>query len=284
MMGRKFIIIFLIVFAAVAVLVYSRFQKQHLQSDFLTLYGNVDVRQVDLGFRVSGRVVAMPYQEGDLISPGTLLAELDNQPYFDLVNQAQGNLDSIKANLTYAEKVLARRRELSAANDGSISQEDYENASANYSSLQASLQQSEAALGVSKTNLSDTKVYAPAEGTILTRIREPGSVVREGDPVYTLSLLSPVWIRAFVSEEDLGVIYPGMEAEIFTDTPGGIVYKGQIGFISPVSEFTPKTVQTTQLRTDLVYRLRVIADNPDRRLKQGMPVTVRLKKQKKQQS
>ncbi|MAW82513.1 MAG: secretion protein HlyD, partial [Parvularcula sp.] len=54
------------------------------------------------------------------------------------------------------------------------------------------------------------------------------------------------------------------------------VYKGQVGFISPVAEFTPKTVETRELRTALVYRLRIIVDNPDGGLRQGMPVTVTL--------
>jgi HlyD family secretion protein len=119
-------------------------------------------------------------------------------------------------------------------------------------------------------------VYAPSEGIILTRVREPGSVVREGDPVYTLSIVSPVWIRAFIPEPLLGVVYPNMQAEVFTNTENGPTYKGHVGFISPVAEFTPKTVETTELRTDLVYRLRIIADNPDQGLRQGMPVTVKL--------
>jgi HlyD family secretion protein len=68
-----------------------------------------------------------------------------------------------------------------------------------------------------------------------------------------------------------------MDAEVFTDIKRGRTYSGKIGFISPVAEFTPKTVQTTELRTDLVYRLRIYVDNPDRELVQGMPVTVKLK-------
>ena len=85
-----------------------------------------------------------------------------------------------------------------------------------------------------------------------------------------------MWIRAFVSEEGLGLIYPGMPAEIYTDSRKDYAYQGHIGFISPVAEFTPKTVETTQLRTDLVYRLRIIVDNPDWGLRQGMPVTIKL--------
>jgi HlyD family secretion protein len=94
--------------------------------------------------------------------------------------------------------------------------------------------------------------------------------------VATLSLNDPVWIRAYVPEPDLGKIWPGMPAEIFTDTRPEHPYKGQVGFISPEAEFTPKNVETPRLRTDLVFRLRVVADNPDEGLRQGMPVTVKL--------
>jgi HlyD family secretion protein len=131
---------------------------------------------------------------------------------------------------------------------------------------------------VAKDNVSYTRAYAPTDGVILTRIREPGTVVNPANPVYTLSVTDPVWVRAFVDEPELGQVYYGMPAEVFTDVEKGKSYSGKVGFISPVSEFTPKTVETTQLRTDLVYRLRIYVDNPDRGLVQGMPVTVKLKK------
>jgi HlyD family secretion protein len=174
--------------------------------------------------------------------------------------------------LANAEQILQRRQEL--VGDGSVSKEDLDNAQTTRDTYYASLKQAEASLGVAVTNLKDTEVYAPTDGIILTRVREPGTVVKASDPIYTLSVISPVWIRAYVTEPELGQIYFGMEGEIHTDTPSIPVYKGKIGFISPVSEFTPKTVETTQLRTDLVYRIRVYAQNPDRFLKQGMPVTV----------
>lgn len=239
----------------------------------IVLFGNVDVRQVNLGFRVSGRVVEMPFQEGDLVKEGDLMAILDPQPYQDLVTQAQASLASVVANLTNAKQLFERRKELRG--DGGVSDEDYQTAEANLNALLANRSQAEASLGVASTNFKDTRVYAPTTGTILTRIREPGTVLNVADPVYTLSILSPVWVRAFVSEPDLGRIYPGMKGEVHTDS--GRVYEGHIGFISPIAEFTPKTVETTQLRVDLVYRIRVIADNPDHFLKQGMPVTVFLR-------
>lgn len=243
-------------------------------NNHITVYGNVDVRQVDLAFRVFGRVTQLLYEEGDWVLPGSLVAVMEKKPYSDQVLEAEASIASIEASLVNEEKMLRRRLEL--IDSKSISQEDLDTVYANYRVLQANLDQAKANLAIAQKNLQDTEVFAPTTGTILTRIREPGSVVNPSDPVYTLSIASPVWIRAFISERDLGRVFPGMSAEVYTDTPGGKVYKGTVGFISPVSEFTPKTVETTQLRTDLVYRIRVYADNPDLGLRQGMPVTVKL--------
>lgn len=251
---------------------YTVFPKPAAANE-LTLYGNVDIRQVDLGFRVKGRVETMPFQEGDFVAQGVLMGVLDKEPYEDQVRQAAAHIESAKASLANSKLLVQRRKELYGT--GGIAQQDIDDAMAAEKINDASLKEAVAALGVAETNLKDTELYSPADGTILTRIREPGTVVREADPIYTLSLISPIWVRAYVSEPQLGLIYPGMPAEVYTDTSSQ-VYKGQIGFISPVAEFTPKTVETTQLRTDLVYRLRVIVDNPDRGLRQGMPVTVKL--------
>jgi HlyD family secretion protein len=272
---RKFIFLLLILAIGVFIYDYINEQTKH-HSDEIILYGNVDVRQVNLGFRVNGLVQEIYFEEGDLVPAGSLVGILDQQPYLDQVKQARSNLESVRASLKNADILFNRRTEL--INDGSISQEDLDNARSNKIVLEANLKSSESALAIALANLEFTKAYALTEGIILSRIREPGSVVIPGDPIYSLSIISPVWIRAFVPEPELGNIYPGMTAEIYRDTQGP-VYTGRIGFISPVAEFTPKTVETTQLRTDLVYRLRIYADNPDKGLRQGMPVTVKLKRE-----
>lgn len=271
---RPYLSVIVIFAIGLSILGYFYLTEKSQNRDVITIYGNVDVRQVDLGFRVPGRVDTMLFEEGNLVQPGKLMAVLDKQPYQDQVRQAEAVVDSAKVSWENAKLLLKRRQEL--IGDGSISEEDLENTLASMEVYSANLKQALASLGIAKSNLSYTELYAPSLGTILTRIREPGTVVREADPIYTLSITSPVWIRAFITEPDLGRVYPGMPAEIYTDTPGGKIYKGHVGFISPVSEFTPKTVETTQLRTDLVYRLRIIADNPDQGLRQGMPVTVKL--------
>jgi HlyD family secretion protein len=269
------VIVVVVIVAVVAIGVGYWWGKGRKPKDALVLYGNVDVRQVDIGFRVSGQVGQLFFEEGDWVSKGALMAYLDKTPYDNVVMESIANVESIKASYDNAEKLLQRRKELIDA--GGISQEDLDNAQATRNELFANLKQAEASLAVSLDNLAFTEAFAPADGVVLTRIREPGTVVKESDPVYTLSIASPVWIRAFVDETHLGDVFYGMEAEVRTDTPDAPVYHGKVGFISPVAEFTPKTVETTQLRTDLVYRLRIYVDNPDKYLKQGMPVTVKLK-------
>jgi HlyD family secretion protein len=96
--------------------------------------------------------------------------------------------------------------------------------------------------------------------------------VQAGETVFTLTLSSPVWVRTYVNEQDLGTVEPGMKVNVTTDA--GREYAGRIGFVSPTAEFTPKTVETRELRTDLVYRVRVVVEDPDGGLRQGMPVTV----------
>ena len=200
-----------------------------------------------------------------------------------------------------AERLYERR--LSLVQSGSISKQQYDDTLADRDAAQAQDQLSQADLALAlagfrvedvqearanlaaakarlaqtEINLQDTEIHSPADGIILTRVREPGAIVSAGQTVYTLQLLSPVWIRTYVSERDLGRIYQGMPADVYTDSQPTKPFHGQIGFISPVAEFTPKNVETTDLRTELVYRLRVIVDNPDNGLRQGMPVTVKLK-------
>jgi HlyD family secretion protein len=270
---RRVIVFLLLIALIVAVAYFYTFRRELPEGSEITLFGNVDVRQVQIAFRVNGRVSELFFEEGDPVESGALMAILDQQPYMDQVRQARANVASIKASLSNADILLNRRQEL--IQDGSISQEDLDNSMASKVVFEANHKSAQAALAIARVNLGFTRTYAPAAGTILSRIREPGSIVNPGDAVYTLSVTSPVWIRAFIPEPLLGIVYPGMTAEIHTDS-GNEPYKGHVGFISPVAEFTPKTVETMQLRTDLVYRLRIYADNPDRGLRQGMPVTVKL--------
>lgn len=273
-MKRLLWIIFILILLGVLAWIAWYYFENNRRENELVLFGNVDVRQVDIGFRVAGQVAELLFEEGDFVKEGQLMATLDKSPYNSQVSQAKANVESIRANLENAITLLERREDL--IGPGGISQEDLDQALANRNIYEANLASAQAAEQAAADNLTYTQAYAPTDGIILTRVREPGSVVKESDPVFVLSVISPVWIRAFVTEPQLGLIYFGMPAKIYTDSSPQSPFEGRIGFISPVSEFTPKTVETTKLRTDLVYRLRIYVDNPDWSLKQGMPVTVKL--------
>lgn len=269
---RKIIVGLFVITAGIGIFYLVSVNKEENNKKRLVLYGNVDIREVDLGFRVSGKVLKLFFDEGDKIKAGDLLAILDKQPYEEKVWKATADLQATQISLSNAQKQYERRTK--AITTAAISEEDFENAEAKQEELMANLASLEASLAIAMTDLGDTELFSPSDGVILTRIREPGSILSIGEPVFTLSLDAPIWIRAYIAEPDLGKIYPGMQAEIHTDSSKNHSYKGHIGFISPVAEFTPKNVETPELRTDLVFRLRIIVDNPDQGLRQGMPVTV----------
>ncbi|HEY6926769.1 MAG TPA: HlyD family efflux transporter periplasmic adaptor subunit [Steroidobacteraceae bacterium] len=321
---RKLIAIGAVALVVTAALLTSGFGLvgDHEESR-LVLSGNVDIRQVDLGFRVMGRIAAIPFEEGGHVAAGAVLARLDAAPYEAAaattlsqvgvaeaalakqrngnrkqdIAQAQARLDESQATLVRAKADLDRRTPL--LQSGAVSQalydstlEQYHNAQGQVAVAQQALslqregarredieaamaQQREAVAQNNKANidLADTVLRAPNAGTILTRVREPGAIVQPGETVMTLTIERPMRVRAYVDEPDLHRIAPGMRVLVSADG-NPKTYHGTIGYISAAAEFTPKTVETTALRTDLVYRLRVIVDDPDDALRQGAPVSV----------
>lgn len=130
------------------------------------------------------------------------------------------------------------------------------------------------AQALASREFADTRLYAPADGVVEDRILEPGDMASPSTPVYTIALTSPLWVRAYVPEADLGKIALGMRAVITTDSFPGRRYRGWVGYLSPTAQFTPKTVETPQLRTQLVYQVRVYACDSHGELRLGMPATV----------
>ena len=324
MKKRTLIFVALFVIAALAIALWLRFEEEK-GAAFLTLYGNVDIREVALAFRVPGRLLEMRFEEGDPVEAGQLLAEIDAQPYRDAlaaaearVQQATAQLEKLKsgsrpqevararaavteAQAAYdnAERNLKRQNGLLETGASSVKVRDAAQAqrdemaarltsakealalaeegfrAEDIAAAQADVAAAVAQKSISQTQLDDTKLYAPSRGILTTRILEPGSMLTAGLPVYSLSLRDPIYVRAYVDEPNLGRIAPGMKVSVSTDSSDR-VYEGQIGFISPRAEFTPRSVETTTLRTDLVYRLRIVIDHGDEGLRQGMPVTVRV--------
>ncbi len=299
-------------------------QRLAAAPDIGTLYGNVDIRQVDLAFEVEGKVVAMPKHEGDRVSQGETVAEVDPTTYQNLsalaegrrdaakaqldellagtrpedIDQARANFAAAQATLADAQVTFARQKDLAARNVSSQQQLDdarmaLDSASARLAQTQAAMTESingprvqdidasranlraaQAVLELSRTQLAHTKRIAPSAGTVMTRVIEPGTIVLPAAAVYSIAIDGEVWVRAFAPEPLLARLAP--DAPVTLSTDAGRTYRGHIGYVSPAAEFTPKTVETPELRTQLVYRLRIRVENPDQGLRQGMPVTIHL--------
>lgn len=270
------IVILLIIFISG---IYIFTHKNKGNPNELTLYGNIEIRQVDLSFRVEGKIQKMLAEEGDYVKKGQLLAYLEDTNYKSTYEKNMADIklnESISANA--AEKY---QRNIPLCADGTTSQQECDELLNTKNSSKASLNASIASSKGAKKNLDDTKIYAPDNGIIMTRVQEPGAVAEPSQPVYTMAKTEPVWVRAYIPETNLANVKYGMQAKVLTDTVNPQTgkpreYVGWVGYISPVAEFTPKTVQTEDLRTDLVYRVRIYVYDIDEYLRQGMPVTVNI--------
>jgi HlyD family secretion protein len=309
---------------AIGFVLWSRFGT-HESASKLVLYGNVDIREVELAFRVPGRLATMRFDEGDAVHAGDTVATIDAEPYREALAVATARVGQAKANVAkleagsrpqdierarsavgeaeaaYANAASDFTRQQGLVTSGASSEKALEAARARRDESAARLASAKEALALSvegfraediaaahaelaaataqrdqaQTQLDDTTLTAPSDGTLISRLREPGSMLGGGVPVYSLSLRDPLYVRAYVDEPNLGKLAPGARVTIRTDSSAK-TYSGQIGFISPRAEFTPRSVETTALRTDLVYRLRIVVQDADEGLRQGMPVTVEI--------
>jgi HlyD family secretion protein len=290
----------------------------------LVLYGDVDLRQVDLAFNDSGRIAAVDVQEGDRVKRGEILARLDTSRLEPQVEEAEAtaaaqrdvvarmhhgsrpqeiaearaNVESAAADAANARRQYERLKTLAA--NAVVSQQNLDNAKAaldiaeakldvnqkvldlavagprpeDIAQAEAELRADEAQAAFLRQQLADTQLAAPAEAVVRSRLMEPGEMASPQRPVFSLAVIDPKWVRAYVAEADLGKLRMGMPASIVIDSFPDQRFKGWVGFVSPVAEFTPKNVETEELRTSLVYEVRVFVKDPDDDLHLGSPATV----------
>lgn len=136
------------------------------------------------------------------------------------------------------------------------------------------LEQAKVQLAIQMQNQKDTALYAPCDGIIRNKVMEPGEMANAQTPVLILAKISPKWIRTYLPETVLNSIVQGEKAIVRFDSNPGVDFEGWVGFISPNAEFTPKNIETPELRTSLVYEARIFVKDPDNRLKLGAPATI----------
>ena len=324
MNSRLRILVLILVVLLSALLGYRYLYQQETDTGRVTLFGNVDQREVDLAFVLQERITQVHVEEGDRVEAGQLLADVDPVRYRQAVAQYEAELEAARQQLSELEhgsrpeEVRLARAELASAQaaerdaqasyqrvtwlvaDKLMSPQQADDAKAaldmaraqsraaqerlalveagpraeNIAQARARVDAAHAALSRARKDLEDTRLLAPTSGVIQARILEPGDLAGPQQPVFTLAPLDPIWVRAYVSGTDLGKIHPGMPAEVRTDSYPDKIYRGRVGNISPNAEFTPKSVQTTDVRSSLVYQVRILVPDPQGELRLGMPATV----------
>ncbi|WP_321468244.1 HlyD family efflux transporter periplasmic adaptor subunit [Halarcobacter sp.] len=307
-----------------AIIIFIFFTGCFKKEETSKFYGNVDLRTVTLGFRVSGKIENLTLDEGQKVKKGQILATLNDDLYEQNYKAIQAQIKMQKAQIDklengYRQEEIAKAK---ASYDRSIvllnkAKKDYERnkklketssisdqifddykfaykeakaqvdlAKSSYEQmkngyLKQDIQMAYAKLETLQANLEeaaihkeDTKLISPSDGTILTRAHEIGAIVDVGTPIFEIALTDEFWIRSYIDEKYLGLIQANMKAKVYTDSKPDKPYDARVSFISAQAEFTPKSVQTQELRTQLVYRVRLIIENPDKFIRQGMPVTI----------
>ena len=324
-MNKKILVSLILV--VIVVVISAFYIDKDDQDSHITLYGNVDIRQVSLAFTQSERVQDIKVEEGDIVHKGDVIATLDNTLLALQLEQSQAQINAQKAlvnkleagtrplEIAQARAAVAQQQAMvNAASERvkrmlnvdkktqgrGVSQQDIDDAQAQLKALRAGLSQAQATLdlaleGPRKEDINQakaqlemlhaqhqvlqeqynrTQLIAPTDAIVRSRLLEPGDIAFPQQPVVTLALASPIWVRVYINETDLSRIQVGQEAHIEIDGNNDQSIPGTVSYISSVAEFTPKNVQTEDLRTSLVYEVRVRVDEPKGKLKLGMPATV----------
>jgi len=278
----------------------------------ITVSGNIEAHQSVLSFtQIQAPIVYLPFDEGQYVKAGTVLARVDDRYYLQQLQIDRSNLNVarvqiavVKNNLAAAVSTVASDRfdlqqklrdldrDEAQLRYGAVSRQVYDQARTAKDQAAATLARDQALVQVTRENirlaranlaaararvrldqvtLSYTSLQAPFSGVLAVREAEPGELAAPGVAIFTLDDLDHVWLRAYINETNLGQVRLGEPVTVTTDTYPGKVYHGRIAFISSQAEFTPKTVQTHAERVSLVYRIRIDIANPTHELLPGMP-------------
>lgn len=279
------------------------------KDDAADAYGNFESTEIIVSAEASGRLLSFDVEEGAVLQANTLVGGIDSVQLNLKKAQLGANikavlskrpeitpqLEVIRQQIATQQREKQRVQNLLKANAATPKQLDDINAAIallekQYASTSSSLntqisglnsesQPLELQVEQVKEQLAQSRVINPIQGTVLTKYVEKGEVVTFGKPLYKIADLNTMYLRAYISGDQLGLVKTGQQVTVQTDLPNGELKSlpGTVSWISGDAEFTPKTIQTREERVQLVYALKVRVQN-DGSLKIGMPGEIRLSK------
>ena len=275
-----------------------------------TASGTIDTEEVHVASRYGGRVQKVLVQEGDALTPGQLLVELDASelkpkrdqaaallaeleagPRKEEIEAAQHDWESLHSDLELATSEARRADELFA--NKTIAETEHDRAVRRAESLQKSvaaaksrqdlllagtrperLAQARAQVAEIDAQLREMQIVAPAESVLEVLSVKAGDVLAANREVATLVLPQQLWVRVYVPEPWLGHIKSGGTEKVRVDSFPNREFQGTIEQIARIAEFTPRNVQTSEERIKQVFGVKVRLDNREGMLRAGMSADV----------
>ena len=287
-MLKKLIIILLLLVVLAAIYFYSFMNKQSdLPEGFATGNGRIETTQVDISSKLSGRLINIDSQEGDLVEKNQVLARLDIKELNTKLQEAIAYKQQAIENKNYALAIVEEKQ-----SQLSLAKKDYDRANslyktksiplAEFQKYETAFQTQQAALTAAKSqvissqstinataaqietikvNIEDSKLYSPVKGRVLYKIAENGEIVANGGKVLVVLDLLNTYMTIFLPTSQAGLVDIGSEARIVLDAIPNIAIPAHVTFVSPLAQFTPKEIETQAEREKLMFRIKVKIDS-----------------------
>jgi RND family efflux transporter MFP subunit len=265
-MVKRIVAIVVLACVALVALVYSQRRAGPLR-----VSGFVEADEIRVGSRVGGRVLKVNVIEGQTVSTGDVLLELEPYDLLARRAEAEANVEQAKARQKLAQITFDRIRTAYAAN--AASHEEMATAEAELDAARAAVEAARANVQALEQQIAELKVVSPANGTVEAVDLQPGDLVAANAPVLSLMDTSNLWVRAYVPENHLNMRI-GQKLFVTVDSFPGRRFAGHVSFIARQAEFTPGNVQTPQERSKQVFRIKVTLDEGLQVLRPGMSADV----------
>jgi HlyD family secretion protein len=264
--------------------------------------GFIEATSVVMSAETGGRLEALYFDEGDMVKEGDIIALIDTTTVSLRLTQARAGLAAAltresaarlqieKAELDSSLARIDFDRTSELIGTGGISQQQYDRvenkylearlahkaAGAQLASAEADKKRAAAEIAILKKQKRDCRPRAPLSGSIVTSYTEAGELLAAGKPIVKIAKLDPVTVKIYLPPAMLTRVKLGARAEVDPEDGMSSPLTGEVTWISPQAEFTPKNVESRDARADLVYAVEITIPNPDQTLKIGMPVMVRI--------
>lgn len=225
---------------------------------------------VDVKVRVDGQLQSVAFTEGQMVAPGTVLAQIDPRPYQAALAQAEANRQKDLAQLANAQQEVERTRRLASAGAGTSQSFDAMKAQA--AALRASVAADEAAVDAARLNLDFTRIVSPIAGRTGLRQADPGSIVHASDlkGIVTVTQMAPISVLFSLPQDDLDAVISAQRqgdvpVAVFTRDGTRHIADGRLVF-----------VDSSVMQTNGQFQVKAVFDNAEQALWPGAFVSARM--------